>query len=420
MVNVLQNCLRRLHPVYKMKLEQIANDPLGTFIHLERYCHFYNYPDLIRLGDFKPEYSSFASDKPVNLAMLRLPKCNVEVSLTDLSSNVLKRFIQEDEVYFPVHPQVLEEKNCLVVNDACQKAIDIGQLESQPTASVRTLFVNDENPFFIKVHFPRRISSLTREITAEDIAIGRWFTDEFKRASDSGELPTDMGFYPELLGVCYRSGENSAGAIIRDFNTYPKMPNSYSVPLSALFSRDVKSPDERPLLFSLAEVNHNNPEDYLIDEIITPHMRQWAWLAFDFGVIFNSHGQNVVLQFDSNWKVRRFDYRDFQGRLVVPEIRAKNRLSLPCSLLRREQNMDFATEISVSYDFMLGDRLYDRLLEPLKEAGYMTKPLVQKIRDLFTHIVGDNAHFFRKSRIYYQGITTDRRQVDIGKPPKYR
>src|SRR3989344_936799 len=403
-----------------MKLEQIVRDPLGSFIYLERYCHFLEYPDLAKWGDFRPEYSSFSHDNPVNLFILKIPIKDVGLSFTGVTSKIVNRFITPNVAYLPVHPQIFEEKSCPIINKAVQYALAVNKLEAQPTASIRTLFVSGENPFFVKVHFPKRISSLTREVTLEDIERGRWMTNEFKRAADFSELPKDIGFFPELLGIWYEMGGNSAGAIIRDFNPYPALDKTYSLPLCSLFSKDVKSPTDKPLLFSLAEINNKKPSDYLIEEIVTPHLKQWAWLVFEFGVIFNSHGQNIVLQFEEDWKVRRFDYRDFQGRLVAQQIREKKGLPLPQHFLTREKNMDFSKEISVCYDFMVGSRLYKRLLEPLKREGYDVLPLIERIRKVFAQVVGDNKKHFKNTRIYYKGLTTEWRQVDTGMAPKYR
>lgn len=406
-----------------MKLSDIAIEPLKSFANLERYVHFYKYPALADWGEFNPEYGSFCSDKQVELIMLKLRKGVIDVSFTDIQNkDISDIFVKNDFVYFPIHPQILSDQKCEEINNLVKESISMTKLIAQPTASIRTLFIKTgETPYFIKVHFPKRLSSLTREVTVDDVVRGKWITNDLKSASDKHTFPSDVGFFPEITGLLYgKSNKHSAGAIIRDFKTCPSLDESMAIPLASLCSLDFKSKKDPPLMFSLAEARGKKIEDYLLDEIITPHMRQWAWFVFSQGILFNSHGQNVVLQFDKNWKIKRFDYRDFQGRLVIPSVREEHGLPLPDKLLMRENSMDVKTEVSACYDFMIGKRFYGRLMEPLKDIGIDTTKLVNRVKEVFHELIKDEEKYFRKTRTYFKGVVETRHIVDTGRAPKYR
>ncbi len=405
-----------------MKLENILLDPVRSFIHLERYVNSYAYRKLRMIGDVSQEYSSFRGEGKMNIPLFRVDKNLIKVSETNIKKTELTSiFLQDNIINFPIHPQVLEEHQCPHVDELVSRSLGFNKIEAEPTASMRTVFIeNNGNSYFIKLHFPKRISSLFRCIMEEDVERGRWMSNELKRLCDKKIMPKEIGFYPEILGLLYKN-KGSVGAILRDFDVYPKREkDKVSIPLCSLYSKDIKCGADRPLIFQLAEIKNKRADDYFIEEIVDPHLRQWVWLAFEAGILFNSHGQNVVLQFDKDWNIVRMDYRDFQGRLILPKVRERRGHPLPENLLKRETEMDVKSEMSLCFDFMIGERLYHRFMEPLSNEGYHKHVLRGRIKEIFHNYIHDVDKYFPKTMLHYGGVGLDRKIIDTLEEPKYR
>ncbi|MBI4981337.1 hypothetical protein HZC30_07340 [Candidatus Woesearchaeota archaeon] len=405
-----------------MKLSQIINNPSESFIHMERYVNFSVCFEETFLGEINRRYSSFYGDGVIELALLDVPKRIIKVSTNSNTDQALRdKFIQNQKIRFAVHPQVIDEKLCSAVNNLLKESVYLDNILAHPTASMRTLFVNDElHPYFLKTHFPRRISSNSRGICSDDIERGQWLTEEFNRLSMERVLPKEIGYFPDSIGFLYESN-GAAGVIVRDFTAYPKTPiQRIYVPMTSLFAKDKHSPKDKLLVEQLAEFKKKKLIDYLIEDIVTPHIKNWSWMVFEAGIIFSSHGQNTVLEFDQEWNVKRIDYRDFQGKIVISKIRKEKGYLLPDKLFDREINMDIKKEISLSYDFVIGFLLYDRMIKELSNQGFQTSEIKPRIKEIFYQQIRTPDDFFEEGRHYYFGFQNAKRIVVTEEKPGYR
>lgn len=404
-----------------MLIPQLFQDPIHSFIHLERYANFPEFYDRELLGDINLRYSSFEGDPIIPLRVLEIPSGLVSVLQTEfVSPRILGAFVNSETVNFPVHPQLLEEDSSLT-RDLKNNALQIRTINTEPTASNRTLFVRDlEHPYFVKTHFPKRISSTFRTISLADIERGNWITNELKRLSDSGEMPPEIGYYPEMIELHYQ-GKEFAGAIIRDFLTHPLQSGTYvTVPFFSLFTQDQKAKNDAPLSAQLALKHKKRLDDYVLEEIITPHLRQWRWFNFYAGICIESHSQNLSLQFDKGGHIQRLNYKDFQGRRFFPEIRQEMGHPVAPEISSREGSINMACDLSLSYDFLIGHQLYDKIVNYLVREGYDKKKIRGRIREIFHSQIPNAEKHFPKNIFYLKGWGEKRRIVEASEAPKYR
>jgi len=403
-----------------MELETIQKNPFKANIHLERYVNFNSVSSKSMLGDLEPRFSAFHGEELIELYSFLLPNENLEIIKSE--NIIIKEYqniIDQDYVNFIVHPQILEKKMIDLTEFLKSNSIMTKKIGGFPTASNRTFLVKDIKPFYLKTDFPGRISSNYRQISGEDIQRGIWITDELYNLHKDKKLPEDSGFYAEKLGLLISHNGNQLGMVLRDYTSFPNNLE-IKIPLTSIFTKDSKNPKDPLLLDQLAKQNNVSVEEYFLNNIVKPHITHWAWYAFEAGIINSPHGQNTNVEFTSNFRESSLCYRDFHGKRTIPEFRNKLGLYQAPNLLYREKNQDYKERLSLSYDFVMGFLFYDRIIPLLVEKNILKKTIAKEIKSIGKKILGDNAKYLYKYRIYYEGVGKNKKTIKTDLPPKYR
>lgn len=77
-----------------------------------------------------------------------------------------------------------------------------------------------------------------------------------------------------------------------------------------------------PVLRTILERSNDPPLQFVHDVLCEPFARLWLELALKFGWVLEAHGQDLLLEFDSDLTFTgRYHYRDFEGLQVDWELR---------------------------------------------------------------------------------------------------
>jgi hypothetical protein len=123
-------------------------------------------------------------------------------------------------------------------------------------------------------------------------------------------LPDNFAYLREPMSAIPR-GMERGGMILRSFLPEAGRPKTL-IPFFAL----AKTPPDnsRPYILRLAEAANKAPRDFIKYDIIEKFVNQWVTLAVDFGILMEPHGQNLMLELDSQKKFTgRFVHRDLGG-----------------------------------------------------------------------------------------------------------
>lgn len=403
-----------------MRLEEIEQNPIISFMNMERYVNFdVSFNDTF-LGDLNKKYSSFHGDDYIDLLFF-----SVDKSLISLirSNNYIKKignqFIHDDVVSFPIHPQVFNSALSPELEELVNQAKSHKIVKAIPASSMRTLFVQEEGEsFFVKTHFPKRISSINRELTQKDVFIGTYLVNELDHLANQGNLPKYLGYIPDLFGCTYQK----VGFLVRSYSSMPQTKTKYKMPLMSLVAFDKKIPNDKLLVEQLANKADKDVIDYYIDDVITPHIKSWKYMIFELGRLFTAHGQNMVMEYDNNWNFTRIVYRDLQPKKLIPNFRKEKGFSDPEHFFNlKDMTMsEIKLFISASYDFKLGYLLFDRAINVFKKSGFETSDISSRIKEVFDKEIGDYKSFFSPKLHHYRGFLDNKRIVALNETPKYR
>jgi hypothetical protein len=268
-----------------------------------------------------------------------------------------------------------------------------------PTASTRTVLTyNHPHNHFIKLHMPKRISRFNRRLRTSSIehSVG------ISRDLDNMRLD-GFAHLPECIGIAY-GGADGFGFIIRETEATPYIPGGHLIPYFALYSQDTKNPKDKPLLVQMIEQRGEEPAAFLSEEILIPLIECWCRTLSERGILLESHGQNTLLEIDSDLKPRRIVHRDFQSSMVDPLIRGRNGLSINYKkhlievdgFFRREQ------EYSLVYDYLMGHHLFDELAGTLSRFYNIDVDAIREpCKDAFRKFFSSEKGFFPDTMFNY-------------------
>jgi len=200
--------------------------------------------------------------------------------------------------------------------------------EAIPTSSTRTLFLTKAPGLMVKTHLNKRISHFVRRLKGSSVRHSVQISRECERMARAPDCPTAFAYLPESIGVVHTASD--LGYLVREVTPRPYVTDPrILVPFFSLYSRDADQPEDMPILCQLIGRSRSKPLTYFARNILDPFMETWAWAFLARGLLFESHGQNTLLELDASFKVRRIVQRDFQSVPVDPVIRARRGLSTP-------------------------------------------------------------------------------------------
>jgi hypothetical protein len=341
---------------------------LPHLYYLERYRNkgtrtYSNHSDYTEADN---AYQPDSDNEKFGLKMIKLPKEWLNLYLANPNPGLADQYIQEDGIYFCIHPQLLLSDN---PDPYLQKSLQLdAPLDETPviaSSSTRTLFVLDEQqPHAVKVHFPYKVSRYTRkmrdEVVEQAINVSAELENGIRKMGD------DFAFLREVIGVSFKETEPNNddrganwGFVIRDMTPFPLVNDNRSlIPGFALYGDDYYQPGTTPLLYQL--IGDNDPLQFVLNKIMLPIVRHWIDCFRHFGYMIEPHGQNVLLEVDQSLDIKRIVHRDLS---VGIDMRRRRTLGLSSDNLNSYNRMEQSAFQSITYDRFMGNHFFSRLVE---------------------------------------------------------
>lgn len=316
-------------------VEQLPSS-LRTLMELERF-HLHRaelFQDVSRDPQFDTKYF------PQNCAAFKLPcfwvrrKYLYVYGSQTAGSGELELFGGQglsERVLFPVHPTSLDHYRGFLAAVGAQDASKEGLcIWGVPTSSTRTLLAwPDEMPeqaLFIKTSLHSPIFG-NRRLYRRGVACSVGLSNVVQRSLQS--LPAGLGYLPESVGAVPRSMQDS-GVIFRSLTQEVKSGSCIVAPLFSLLGGDERHP---PLFLVILERSGMSPEQFLEEVLCAQFARLWLQMALHFGLMLESHGQDLMLVLSPDLvPLGRFYYRDFEGLQVDWDLRRQRRFAEPTHL----------------------------------------------------------------------------------------
>lgn len=237
----------------------------------------------------------------------------------------------DEEVLVAVHPAELRRySECLRAMGARSASEDGLHVFGTPTSSTRTVLVwadgKPESSCFVKLSLHAGLlgdRSLPRSKVAGSIGMS-----ELVHRS-RGALPADIKYFPEPLGVVPRCMQDG-GMIIRCIPEEIVRGGVIAAPLFSLIGHDSS---HTALLRQILDAGRVTVREILEEVLLARFARLWLDMAFDFGLILEAHGQDLLLALSRDLvPLGGFYYRDFEGLAVDWALRRARGLPEPDNL----------------------------------------------------------------------------------------
>ncbi|MFI7538616.1 ferric iron reductase [Streptosporangium sp. NPDC049376] len=358
-----------------------SGDPQQTWQYAERY-----------LGGGTRDYSAYAAHLDIGdryhpqrgLPRFQVPTFRVPPEMGtflagDLPSKVSGLYGDADEFLLPVHPETLAHPD-LPERRTLRRLRRGPELTVVPSANARTVFVErvggaSTEPHFVKLHYPKRLSRFTRRLRQPIITLELWTAAELTRnelpvlcevaGGVLGHRPRDAwGFLVREAGprtgtAVGPPGGNSATADIL------ASPLRYTVPLFALYGRDILQPRHPAVLTQLISRSGEDPTQWLVRRVVAPMVALWTRAATRTGCALEMHGQNTLFGYDLDGRRTAVFYRDCAIN-VDPAIRLRQGLTRPLppvNIISRDVRHPAAHVFSLAYDSFMAHHALERLVQ---------------------------------------------------------
>src|SRR5690606_10929210 len=197
----------------------------------------------------------------------------------------------------------------------------------------------------------------------------------------------------------------------------------FTVPLFALYGRDVREPGDPPLMAQLIARSGEDPAGWLARRVVAPMVRLWLHAVTTTGCVPEPHGQNTLVAFDPDGRRTAIVYRDC-GVYVDPAIRAERGLTRglpPVNVISRDVRQPRERVFSLTYDSFMGHHALDRLAQVAADTlDVDPERLRQAARETFAAgpevTLPPTVHYY-EDRLHGNGRGN---LVDTGEPPARR
>jgi len=395
-----------------------AREPIASWQYAERY-----------LGVGTRTYSPYAADLDIadafhpqlgapsfTVPTFRVPAGRGTYMRSGVPSGLHDVYVDGDEFLLPVHPNALDCSD-LVARDDLVRCAPGPSLTVVPSANARTVFVaavggQPVAPHFAKLHYPRRLSRFTRRLRRPVIELQLWVSDELVRVG--------APVLPEVGGGWFGTGPDAWGFLVREARPVGEAPR-FTVPLFALYGRDVHAPGDPALLQQLVEAWDEDPAVFLARRIVVPMVRLWASVARETGCPLETHGQNTLFAFDPASRQTRVLYRDCA---VYVDSAQRERQGLPgglppANVLPRDVPMAADEVFSLTYDSFMGHHALAYVAALARDVwGVPEATLHTAAREAFTAgaLLPPTVYYY--DNVLYEN--NDWKLVDTGTRPDWR
>lgn len=301
-----------------MKLTDLSDN----FLHLERFVNDITHTSTAAYSEVKKPYQPRTGERDFLLPVFILPKSKC-VIFTDCPSAEARGFTTDgDNIRFFCHPDSLEDFK------SQEFKAPVSRIRVAPTSSTRTVLPFEVPALTIKTHLGKRISRFIRRLRGGSVLHSVQISRDCAALARDPNCPKAFAYLPESIGVVHASED--LGFIVREMRPKPRIKEPrILVPLFSLYSIDTKNPKDEPILSQLITKSGTEPLPYFERHILDMFMKTWAYAFRTRGLLFESHAQNTLIEFDLNLRPQRIVVRDFQSVPVDPVIRARNGLKTP-------------------------------------------------------------------------------------------
>ena len=269
--------------------------------------------------------------------------------------------LNSNHIPLPIHPDV---EHRLLNEKTKFDASPVSFANVAPTSSGRTVFVDENPPHFIKLHYPYELGRFSR-----DLHLYKWLSaleNSRELQHEIRNFPPELAFLPESAGTYWEgNAENRGfGAIIRDYEALPKLSSSPKllVPgFSMIFGGAVPS-IAPPLIRQVLQGPTTEAEQLnrFLDLLVLPLVRSFCFLSTQIGLIPEMHAQNVLFEYDTKEHSVRVVLRDLGDMFKDYAVRRDHSKHVSfCSYKSIEpaKDRDLFQRRSFAYDFKLGEYL---------------------------------------------------------------
>lgn len=166
----------------------------------------------------------------------------------------------------------------------------------------------------VKTDLDKKHFRFRRRLKGSSVKHSLMINTDISEAVKNAMVPF-YGYLPESLGFVYGDEVSGSGVLFREIIPYPLVEESRQlIPYFSLYSRDSFSDNDKPLLIQLIERNsHSDPLGFFADVIVGFVQDTWMYLVHERGILPELHGQNALLEIDTNGIPKRLIHRDFQS-----------------------------------------------------------------------------------------------------------
>jgi hypothetical protein len=406
-----------------MKLDDILQGN-HALLYMERYVDegTRTYSPFAARSEAAPEYQPRSGRPSFELITVFAPQSQVSIFKADPQRNLMEFYVSSEQVRFLIHPETWASSGIDNLDEL--HALRRGEpLQVAPTASTRTVLTT-ETPakvprHFVKLHYPRRISRFNRRLRRKNIR------NSVEATRDLAHVKFDkFAYLPDSLGFIYGDGGNPWGFLVREVTPRPFQDARFLIPYFALYGGDLRHPEDRPLLVQMIERLGAEPQSFVIDEIMIPVLDCWTKVVRERGILLESHAQNLLLEIDSDFRLRRVVHRDFD---VWSDGEARKQAGLEILDASFGADTPYPREqhYSLVYDHFIGRELFDYLLGVLtrfysaKESvvrGRVAEAFHRNFSDADVYLPGDTTYYFSNELL----PGNEFRLVDTKRAPEWR
>ncbi|WP_342628617.1 IucA/IucC family protein [Nguyenibacter vanlangensis] len=386
-----------------MKLDAVIQDR-QALLSMERYVGLgtKTYSPLAARTEAGPAYQPESGVASFDLVTVTVPRERVSVFQAAPAGHLAEYYLRPDGIRFAIHPAtwVMEGVKEGIAHLEDLRALPRGAaIRVAPTASTRTvLTVGPEMaPHFLKLHYPVRISRFNRGLLRRNVQNSVAITAEMAQARSER-----FAYLPETLGFAFGTDEKAWGFLVREVIARPPIAGRFLIPCFALYGRDIRAPDDPPLLVQMIARLRVDPAAFVVNEIIVPVIAFWCWGARR-GLLLESHAQNTLIEIDRDFRPRRIVFRDFDI-WIDTETRRRCDLGLPFpgAGLVPDAGQSMEQYYSIVYDRFIGHNFFDYLLDLLRRFYDVEEEVVrQRARAAFHQFFPEAQHFFPKDTVFY-------------------
>lgn len=388
-----------------MKIEEYTVNPLRAYIKAERY-----------LNDGSP--SGFSN---VNTTSQETRPCSAVNSFC-LRQLAFHDGIQVEVIGAPhraslagvktlsllIHPDMVGHK---LLNNVEATLLD--DIEVAPTASGRTVCSLSDNPYFVKLAYPRCLGRLVRHLGRDKIVSACVVTRQLENVWKTGKANKRFSFLREDYGrVAFlplrkneieegdripakeiKAGFYEWGVLYREFTPYPYCDRQeYLIPFFALFGNEyvpgrneLQKNQDLPLVLQLYRKQriHKRIEDFLLEEIIFPLCDTYFDALILGGIELEAHAQNMLLSVDEDYNISRIVCRDLEsaGRdatlMDYFQIPYDKVTDYKFNYLREKEEGQKYPKWQITHSFMFD----------FKMGEYILSPLIRKCQQYYPDII---------------------------------